>query len=65
MGKTQLSAQFVMSHRKDFDAIFWVHADEYNKLSQDFRDIAIKLGLVAENTADSRKLTYTKNVVKR
>lgn len=65
MGKTQLSAQFVAEHRDKFDAVFWVHADERNKLASCFADIAIELELVEENSADARDLTFTRDVVKR
>lgn len=65
MGKTQLSAQFVTEHRDKFDAVFWVHADERNKLASCFADIAIELELVEENSADARDLTFTRDIVKR
>ncbi|KAH7047476.1 NB-ARC and TPR domain protein [Macrophomina phaseolina] len=65
MGKTQVAIEFVTRHRDKFDAIFWVHADEASKLAQDFNDIALRLGLVSENSIDSRDLTYTRELVKR
>lgn len=65
MGKTQVSAQFVHLNRDKFDAVFWVHADEQNKLAQGFKEIAIELGLVQEDSADARDLVFVRNVVKR
>lgn len=65
MGKTQVAIEFVTRHRDKFDAIFWVHADDASKLSQDFNDIALQLGLVSKDSIDSKDLTYTRELVKR
>lgn len=65
MGKTQLAAQFVATHRKEFDAIFWVHADHVSKLSQDFKTIAITLGLISEDSVDANDLVFMREIVKR
>lgn len=65
MGKTQVAAQFVAKHRNEFDAIFWVHADDVSKLSQDFKTIAIKLGLISEDSVDANDLVFMREIVKR
>jgi hypothetical protein len=65
MGKTQVAAQFVATHRKEFDAIFWVHADHISKLSQDFKTIAITLGLISEDSVDANDLVFMREIVKR
>ncbi|OMP83094.1 hypothetical protein BK809_0004475 [Diplodia seriata] len=65
MGKTQVALEFVSRHKDKFDAVFWVHADDASKLAQDFNQIAIKLGLVPDGSADSRDYAYTRELVKR
>ena len=65
LGKTQVAAQFVVTHRHDFDAVLWVHAENSSKIAQDFQTIAISLGLVFEDSVDATDLTFTRNVVKR
>ncbi|KAK3673350.1 hypothetical protein LTR78_006896 [Recurvomyces mirabilis] len=65
MGKTQVAAEFVHSHHDDFDAILWAHADDAAKLSQDFNTIACQMGLVAEDSADARDFSHTRELVKR
>lgn len=60
VGKTEVAVQFMFDHRDDFDAIFWVQADETPKLAEDFCQIALELGLedagTAQNKAVSRDL---------
>ncbi|KAH7066386.1 hypothetical protein BKA63DRAFT_160945 [Paraphoma chrysanthemicola] len=65
MGKTQVAAHFVSEHRKKFDAVLWVHAENSNKIAQDYKDIAAGLGLVSADSRDAMDLDYTKDVVKR
>jgi hypothetical protein len=65
MGKTQVAAQFVATHRNEFDAIFWVHADHISKLSQDFKTIATTLGLISEDSVDANDLVFMREIVKR
>ena len=65
MGKTQIAAQFVGTHRQDFDAILWAHAEDTSRLSQDFKDMAIRLGLVAKDSPDATDLAFTRDVLKR
>ena len=65
IGKTQIAAQFVATHRDRFDAVLWVYAENANKISQDFKDIVIGLGLVAEDRVDAKDLNYTRDILKR
>lgn len=63
MGKTQIATEFVHRRRNDFDAVFWVNADESSKLLQSFHSIAISLGLVLADSLDSRDQTLTRDLV--
>jgi GTPase SAR1 family protein len=54
MGKTSIANEFVHRYEREFDAIFWVAADEETKLFNSFREIALKLGIIA--TADGKDL---------
>lgn len=46
MGKTSIANEFVHRYEREFDAIFWVTADEETKLFNSFREIALKLGII-------------------
>lgn len=54
MGKTQIATEFVYRYKKEFDAIFWVHADGLPKLARDFAHNAVVLGLVPADSPDVR-----------
>lgn len=45
VGKTQLALSFANSHRDQYPAIFWVHADQDQKMAQDYDDSAKNLSL--------------------
>lgn len=64
IGKTQTALEFVHRNKKRFDAVFWCHGDDIGKLSTDFDKIAIRLGLVADASGDSRDQTLTRELVK-
>jgi len=64
IGKTQVAREFVLQNLKKFDAVFWCHADEVSKISTDFDNIAIKLGLVPDASGDSRDQSLTRQLVK-
>lgn len=49
MGKTSIANEFVHKHGKEFDAVFWVAADQESKLFDSFREISLKLGIVTES----------------
>ncbi|KAL8791633.1 MAG: hypothetical protein Q9195_005782 [Heterodermia aff. obscurata] len=63
MGKTQIAVEFLYRHKADFDAIFWVNADEPSKLAQNFKHIAITLGLIAEDSMEASDLILTRDLV--
>jgi hypothetical protein len=65
MGKTQVAAQFAVTHQKDFDVILWVNADSGNEMAQGFQKIARLLDLIPEHSADANDLIYTREIVKR
>lgn len=50
MGKTHIAEEFALSRQAQFDAVFWVHADNPTKLDQAFGDIARALGLEQNST---------------
>lgn len=54
MGKSSIANEFVHRYEKEFDAVFWIAADEETKLFDSFREIALKLGIIAD--ADSKDL---------
>lgn len=64
IGKTQAALEFVHRNKKRFDAVFWCHGDDTGKLSTDFDRIAIQLGLVANESGDSRDQILTRELVK-
>lgn len=64
MGKTQIAVEFCLSHLDDYDAIFWLHADEAQVLASEFSRIAIELGLVPEVSLDAKDLDITREMVK-
>jgi NB-ARC domain len=45
VGKTKIALQYVNKCRKDFDAIFWISADNSIKLTQDFLEVSKRLHL--------------------
>lgn len=49
IGKTELALEFVFTHQSQYDAVFFVHANDSTRLSEEFTRIALKLGLVTEN----------------
>ncbi|WEW58349.1 hypothetical protein PRK78_003817 [Emydomyces testavorans] len=49
VGKTAIARQYANTARNQFDAIFWISADNIIKMAQDFLDIAQKLKLVPED----------------
>ena len=49
MGKTSIANEFVHRYKNEFDAVFWVVADEETKLFDSFREIALKLRIVSES----------------
>lgn len=64
IGKTQVATEFVHTAKNCYDAIFWLQADQHSKLSQGYTNIAIKLGLVIEDSADARDPVVVQELVK-
>ncbi|KAL2677350.1 hypothetical protein Neosp_011119 [[Neocosmospora] mangrovei] len=62
LGKTEIAMHFVFNRRDQFDAVFWVCADNDTKLEADFCRIASELGL--QDEAEQPNPTITKNKVK-
>jgi hypothetical protein len=65
IGKTQVAVEFVYRHMHDFDAVFWVHADEASKMIEDVNRISVQLGLVEESSVDSGDQALTRDLFKR
>ncbi|KAL8833097.1 MAG: hypothetical protein Q9170_004506 [Blastenia crenularia] len=64
MGKTQIATEFVYRHKDRFDAILWIYADKAGKIAESFTRMALKLGLVAADSMDSRDPVVTRDLVK-
>lgn len=64
IGKTQVAVEFVYRHLQDFEAIFWVHADEASKMIEDVNRITVQLGLVDASSADSGDQALTRDLFK-
>jgi len=62
MGKTELAAEFALRNTDNFDAIFWVRADEPAKLDQCFVDMSVKLGL--ETAEEATNQVISRSLVK-
>jgi hypothetical protein len=53
MGKTEIAIQYVYTRRTRFDAIFWIRAEDNEKLVADFGQISHSLGLLDPNEPDN------------
>jgi hypothetical protein len=45
VGKTELALEYAKQHSLEYDAIFWIGAEEAESLLQGFTKIALELGL--------------------
>ncbi len=52
MGKTQIAISYVFTHRADFTAVLWAHADTRAKLAESFSRFTVELRLRAEIGSD-------------
>jgi hypothetical protein len=64
IGKTQVAIEFVHRFMHQFDAVFWIHADEISKILEDINRITNQLGLVDEKSADSEDQALTVELFK-
>lgn len=62
VGKTEVAREFARRHRKSFDAVFWVVADEIAKLDHHFQQISLALGL--ETSSECKSQVVSREVVK-
>ncbi|KAF2727240.1 hypothetical protein EJ04DRAFT_517393 [Polyplosphaeria fusca] len=53
MGKTEIAIQYAYLRRDEFDAIFWIRAEDSDKLVADFGQIAHALGLLDPSEPDN------------
>lgn len=60
VGKTQIAIEYAFSRRDQYDAIFWIEADENTKLADGFGNIATQLGF---NDAADTDRVISRNVV--
>lgn len=63
VGKTKIALQYVNKYKQDFDAIFWVSADNSIKLTQDFLEVSKKLRL-SPNVDDAQDAVAAMSKVK-
>ena len=61
MGKTQLALQYAHTRNSHFNAVFWVRAGTEQSLSDDFKRIAIKYGLLSG--LEARDQVISRNIV--
>lgn len=62
MGKTQIAIEYAYTRRSEYDAIFFVTADNKNILSAEFARIALELGL--EDESETKDLAVSCEVVR-
>lgn len=62
LGKTEIALQFAFTRRDKFDAVFWIRADDKEKLEADFSQITVALGL--ENADDPRNPIISRELAK-
>jgi hypothetical protein len=60
VGKTQIAVEFAFSRSGYFDAIFWVQADDSDKLAAGFGQIAVELGII--DPADTGNLIVSRDL---
>ncbi|KAF2117449.1 hypothetical protein BDV96DRAFT_644867 [Lophiotrema nucula] len=65
IGKTQVATEWTYRNCHNFDAVFWVHADEAAKIGEDINRIVLQLGLVDEESVDSGDQALTKELFRR
>jgi hypothetical protein len=61
VGKSQVAIEFVHLYKEDYDAIFWVQADNDNSIAESFGQIAAELKLL--NPSERNDSVISRNVV--
>ena len=61
-GKTQIACHFVNSHEAEYDAIFWIRADDVDKLWIAYEEISNELGL--RSIGDARDMLARRDILK-
>lgn len=64
IGKTQVATEFVFAHRHDYDAVFWISADEKAKISNAFNQISRNLGLLSSDPMAAHDEASSRDIVK-
>ncbi|CAI7670768.1 unnamed protein product [Penicillium pancosmium] len=54
LGKTEIAMEYAFTRKKNFDAVFWIRADDVSKLESDFAQIAIKLEIQDPREPDDK-----------
>ena len=60
VGKTQIAIRFALIRKEHFNAVFWIQADDRQKLDRDISQIAIYLELV--NTVEAEDQVVSRNI---
>ena len=55
MGKTQIALEYAYRYQQEYQAIFWLRANSYEVLEEDFADLAEKLNLPEQFSSDPKK----------
>lgn len=53
IGKTQIANEYVWNRKDDYEAIFWIKADDAPSLEREYSHITIRLGLEPADTTSS------------
>jgi tetratricopeptide (TPR) repeat protein len=59
VGKTALAVEYAYRHRSEFDAVWWVRAEEPTTLVSDLADLAVALGLTDPAEANQQLAVLT------
>ena len=61
VGKSQIAVEYVFRHKAQYDAVFWIQADNDNSIADRFGQIATGLNLL--NDTDKNDSVVSRNVV--
>lgn len=62
VGKTEIAKEFMLRHKDEFDAVFWIQADDETKLKESFSQMSIALNL--EDKKDAKDQIASTNLVR-